>query len=180
MGNRNPKIFIPFILLFFFMNTCMFDPGWRYKVKDPHREDTYHHKYVYRSYPLSIELTANDFAYETFVELKITTPLDSVIIHPNFAYITSPHFINKKHFPTSIKIEYFSEDRIERKKINKDEFAKPYCLYEGDSLLANFTYPGFAIYSNNSRSAVEKSDFIFHYDIYNNKNPLTFNFKPPK
>lgn len=174
-------LYISFILLVLSINSCVYDPGWRYKVIDPYHENTYHYKYFYRSYPLNIELAANDFAYETDVKLKINIALDSIIIYPNFAYISSPHFIDKKHAPISIKIKYFSSDSlILSKKISKDEFLCPYCLNKGDSFLVNFTYPGFAIYSNahDLQSAAEKSDFILHYDIFNNKNPLIFAFIP--
>jgi hypothetical protein len=99
------------------MNSCIRDPGWFYMLHQPsldiiEQKDGYRYKYIYRSDSLNIKLTAEDFALETWVELNISTTLDSIIIYPNFSYITSPHFINKKHVPISIIIKYFSRDSL--------------------------------------------------------------------
>jgi hypothetical protein len=200
------------------------DPGWLYMLRKPcldriEQKDYYGYKYIYRNDSLNIKLTADDFALETDVRLKMTTTLDSVIIYPNFSYIESPHFSDKAHVPCWIAFSYFSQDslifrkwynisetkrgkpygvvsleawqensitiddRIRRKKISKDEFLSPYCLHNGDILLVAFSYAGFAIYDKRNRNypfTSEKSDFIFHYDIYGNENPLIFHFLPER
>ncbi len=140
--------FISSLLLVFFINSCrVVGPRWRYKVSDPYHKDTYHHKYIYRSYPLNIELAAHDFAYETHVGLKITTPCDSIKIYPTSAYIKSPYFVDTTHFPIYTNIESFPKDSIyagKHTKIKKEKFSGPYFLHKEDNLFVKLSFRSFA------------------------------------
>ena len=172
------QLLISSLLLVFFMISCKtVEPSWKYKVTDPYRKNTYHHEYIYRSYPLHIKLTAEDSAFKTYVQLQITTPYDSMKIYPALAYIKSPHFVDTTHFP--VDAGYTIKDSLFQ-KINEDEISNPYFLNKDEELLVNLTFKSFATYVKryNSKSISEKSDFIFYYDIYNNKSPLTFTFTP--
>lgn len=167
------------------MNSCLpTDPGWRYKVRDPYHEDTYYHKYGYRSYALNFELAANDSALSTFVALQITTPCDSIEIYPTQAYIKSPHFTDTTLFPIYTNIESSPKDSIDagkHKKINIENFSGPYFLHKEENLFVKLIFRSFAAYDKRNRRAPftsEKSDFIFNYDISNNKYPPTFTFTP--
>ena len=177
-------LYISLILLVLFINSCVYDSGWIYKVIDPYHENTYHREYTYRSYPLNIELSAHDFALETYVFLQITTPFDSIEIYPTQAYIKSPHFIETTHPPIYANIETLPKDSIyaeQYKKVNKKKFSGPYFLSKEDKLLVKLKFEGFAKYDKRNRNypfTSEKSDFIFYYDIFNKENPLTFHFKP--
>jgi len=159
-------LFSSFAILVFFMNSCKtVDPAWKYKISDPYHKDINHYEYVYRSYPLDIKLTANDCAFNTYVKLQITTPCDSIKIYPTSAYIES-----------------FLKDSLSASKhnINKDGFSGPYFLHKENKLLVNLTFESYAPYVKRDRTKPisQKSDFIFHYNIFNNNNPLTFTFKP--
>jgi hypothetical protein len=181
------QLFISSLLLVFFINSCrVVGPRWRYKVSDPYHEDIYHHEYVHRSYPFNIKLTADDFAFNTYVRLQITTPCDSIKIYPTSAYIKSMYFVDNTHFPDKIEAGYFPNDSLynqdsKLKKINKDAISGPYFLHKEDKLFVNLRFRSFAIHDKRNRTTQfpsEKSDFIFYYDIFNNKNPLTFSFTP--
>ncbi len=178
------SLFMSSILLIFFVVSCtVVDPGWKYKISDPYHKDINHYEYVYRSYPLDIKLAADDFALEIYVHLQITTPLDSIIIYPTSSYIKSPHFVDTTHFPVQTTIESFQKDSLSasKHKIKEDGFSGPYFLHKEDKLLVRLKFRGFAIHDKRNRNAPftsEKSDFILHYDIHNNNNPLTFSFKP--
>lgn len=175
-----------FILLALFINSCrVVGPRWKYKVSDPYHEHTYHHEYVYRSYPFNIKLTADDFAFNTYVKLQITTPCDSIKIYPTSAYIKSTHFVDATHFPDKIDCGYFPSDSLYTldntlKKINKDAISGPYFLHKEDKLFVNLRFRSFAIHDKRNRTTPfsEKSDFILYYDIFNNNSPLTFSFAP--
>ncbi|MEO0292680.1 MAG: hypothetical protein ABIN61_00460 [candidate division WOR-3 bacterium] len=103
------------------MSSCKTaDPGWLYMLERPSLdrvECRYGYGYVYKDDSLGIKLTAQDFAFETDVILRIATPLDSIIIYPNFAYIESPHFVNKVHVPKMIGIKCVSNDSLIFKKM---------------------------------------------------------------
>jgi hypothetical protein len=153
-------------------------------VIDPYHENTYHREYIYRSYPLNIQLSADDFTLRTFVGLQITTPCDSIEIYPTQVYIKSPYFIDTTHFPIYTKVESFPKDSIyaeQYKKVNKEKFSGPYFLHEEEKLLVKLKFEGFAKHDKGNRNTPftsEKSDFILYYDFFNNKNPLTFHFIP--
>ncbi|MEJ2568037.1 MAG: hypothetical protein P8Z50_04085 [candidate division WOR-3 bacterium] len=173
-----PRLFISALLLVSFIISCKTaERGWRYKVGDPYHEDNYHYEYAHISYTMNIKLTAKDSASNTYIRLKIITPLDSMKIYPALAYIKSPHFVDTVHFP--IDAEYTIEDSIFH-KINEDEISNPYFLNKDEKLLVNLIFKSFATYvkSFNSKPISEESDFILYYDIYNNKQPLTFHFIP--
>ncbi|MBN1694935.1 hypothetical protein JW879_06010 [candidate division WOR-3 bacterium] len=180
------QLFIYSLILVFFINSCgVTGPRWKYKVSDPYHENTYHHEYVYRSYPLNIKLNADDFAFNTHVNLQITTSCDSIKIYPASVYIRSPYFVDNTHLPNKIEAGCFPGDSLytpdnKLKKINKDEISGPYFLHKEDKLFVNLKFESFAKHVKRVPTAPfsEKSDFILHYDIFNNKNPLTFNFTP--
>jgi len=175
-------LFISLILLTLFTNSCRIcDPAWRYKIIDPYHENTYHQEYVYRSYPLNIILTAMNSGFYTNVYLQITTPCDSIKIYPASAYIESPYSLDTTHFPT-YTIESLPKDSLSASKhnINKDGVSGPYFLHKENKLLVNLTFESYAPHVKRDRTKPisQKSDFIFHYNIFNNNNPLTFTFKP--
>ena len=180
------KLFISLLLSVLFINSCgVTGPRWRYKVRDPYHENTYHREYVYRSYSLNIQLSADDFAFNTYVKLQITTPCDSIKIYPTSAYIKSAYFADTAHFPDKIDGGYFPCDSLytldsKLKKINKDVISGSYFLHKKDKLFVDLRFRSLAIHGEHNRTAPfsEKSDFIFYYDILNNKNPLTFSFIP--
>jgi len=218
------KKFVIILLLIVSLNSC--DPGWNYYLIKPPLENEGERNwpgYNYKDDSLNIFLTAFDFGFHTNTYIKIGTPLDSVLIYPNFSYITSPHYPDIKHAPYLVDIKCFSKDslifeneywiddinrgsylvRVEAwekdsviirkdhvtgEKISKDGFLKPYYLYLNDSLIVHFRYKGFGSSTYNKRNrffpfwpfTAEKSDFIFHYDIYGNKNLLIFHFSPEK
>jgi hypothetical protein len=178
-------LFSSFAILILFISSCKnINPSWKYKILDPYHKDIEHYEYAYRSYPLDIQLNAKDTAFKTYVKIEITTPFDSIKIYPTSAYIKSTHFSDTTHFPISTKIESFPKDSIYtegHKKVNKERFSGPYFLHNEDKLSIILTFEGFAKYDKNNRNAPftsEKSDFILYYDIFNNRNPLTFTFIP--
>lgn len=172
------RLYTFFILLVFFIISCKtVETNWAYKISDPYHENTYHNQYIHRSYAMNIKLAAKDSDSNTYIQLQIMTPLDSIKIYPALAYIKSPHFEDTVHYP--IYAEYTVEDSLSI-EINKDEISKPYFLNKNEELLVNLTFKSFATYIQSSTRKLisEKGDFIFYYDIFDNKQPLTFNFTP--
>jgi len=178
LKNHNfTRLFFSSLILIFFMISCgTAKTVWEYKVIDPYHENTYHNEYTHRSYSMNIKLAAKDSSSNIYIRLQIMTPLDSMEIYPALAYIKSPRF-DTTHFP--IETEYTIEDSL-FVKINKDEISKPYFLNKNKDLLINLTFKSFATRAKNftGKSIPGKSDFVLYYDIFNNKQPLTFNFIP--
>lgn len=188
-------LYISFILLVFPINSCIIDtfPGWLYMLHQPSldiiEDKDYGHAYFYKNDSLNITLFAHGVSYgipyEISVELKITTPYDSIQIYPTQAYIKSSHFTDTSYFPNYTNIEDSQKNSIyasKHKKISKEKFSGPYFLHKEDKLFVKLSFSGFTTQdkrNHNYPSIPEKSDFVFYYDIFNNENPLTFYFEPP-
>jgi len=107
------KIFLLIVLLIVFLNSC--DPGWNYYLVRPSLEETVGElrpEYRYEDDSLTIVLNAYDFGYETRIHLYIETPLDSIVLYPQFAYIESPHFTDKTQVPGEIEISCMHKDSL--------------------------------------------------------------------
>lgn len=119
--NRINSTHIIFILVFLIIIQTACDPGWRYLLIEPPL-DSIDFKYFYESDSLDIKVYASDFVHDTSVQLGITTRLDSVIIYPNFSYISSTAYKNKSHAPHIVYVELFSENsRVAKRSYSIEE-----------------------------------------------------------
>jgi len=192
LKNKRLKIkkFLIILFLVIFINSC--DPGWNYYLVRPSLEETIGElrpEYLYKDDSLTIVLNAYDFGYETRIHLYIETPLDSIILCPQFSYIESPHFTDKTQVPGEVGINCIHKDSLlfsnyyKIKEINRSRIDYLVLLeaWEKGNIIIDELTEGRKVYRDEFSKpyCLREGDFLsvfFEYRSFANFNPRVLGY----